>query len=667
MRSLLLSLPLFAAIGCGVGTPITSITTPSISSGIQGKMYGGQQPIVGATVSVFAMNTGSYGAVPTLLGQSVLTDAYGQFSYGTYTCPANNPPVYILGQGGSAGSGYNAAIALTAGIGNCNTAPNVYANINEVTTAATAFALSHFFSSYLGGGHDYFGGTATAAEGNNAGLVAANLNTIPLLVSIPYGTANSSTATVTLDTAKLNSIANTLAACVNTAGPTSIQCTMLFNNTKTPGTNSTPSDVLQAATQMALYPYSNVTNLFNLAGGSPPFPGLGTAPADWTLGASFTAPNLGLSIAGSSVSGTASNIDIDATGRVWFPTNKASAHGVAYFDPATTTFSSVYGTGVTSPQYVAIDTSATPIIYVSDSASNKVVAVSTASPSAAGLTTYTVPGASTLGPIAISANPTTANAVLVSAVTSSSPTGFGFYEFDAANTTPTFQAAYTAPANGIAPYTRDSPSGYYEVEVSSSGSNSYCYLESSYADLIATTPYSYDTVLTRPSTTQCISGGVAQISQGSNEALSVVTTSHLFCSLNQSGCFDAPVATNLPVGIAVDGDRQVWVANSGSTSVSTFAYSNPQSYTVTSPIPYSHSATMPTPYGLAIDRSGNVWTSNAGCVNTTNTPCTPGSYVLSEIIGAAAPVLTPLAVQTINNIGDAVRPASAPVKGRLVQ
>ena len=55
--------------------------------------------------------------------------------------------------------------------------------------------------------------------------------------------------------------------------------------------------------------------------------------------------------------------------------------------------------------------------------------------------------------------------------------------------------------------------------------------------------------------------------------------------------------------------------------------------------------TMSVPYGLAIDNSGNVWVSNAGCVTRTATLCTPGPLVLSELIGAAGPTITPIAAQ----------------------
>jgi len=52
--------------------------------------------------------------------------------------------------------------------------------------------------------------------------------------------------------------------------------------------------------------------------------------------------------------------------------------------------------------------------------------------------------------------------------------------------------------------------------------------------------------------------------------------------------------------------------------------------------------TMVHPAGIAIDVAGNVWVANAGC---TTTGCTPSQFVLSEVIGAAAPTITPIAYQ----------------------
>jgi hypothetical protein len=53
---------------------------------------------------------------------------------------------------------------------------------------------------------------------------------------------------------------------------------------------------------------------------------------------------------------------------------------------------------------------------------------------------------------------------------------------------------------------------------------------------------------------------------------------------------------------------------------------------------------MTIPYGVAIDQAGNVWTSNASCP-ANGLACSATSFTLSELVGAAAPTITPLSMQ----------------------
>jgi hypothetical protein len=51
---------------------------------------------------------------------------------------------------------------------------------------------------------------------------------------------------------------------------------------------------------------------------------------------------------------------------------------------------------------------------------------------------------------------------------------------------------------------------------------------------------------------------------------------------------------------------------------------------------------MTAPYGVGIDATGNVWVTNAGCsVND----CVPGTFTLTEIVGAGFPTITPVSAQ----------------------
>ena len=218
------------------------------------------------------------------------------------------------------------------------------------------------------------------------------------------------------------------------------------------------------------------------------------------------------------------------------------------------------------------------------------------------------------------------------------------------------------PATGLAPFALRSPSRYFEAEVATSGIASPCQLEAPYID--AGVAYN---ILVAITAAPCTTGGVAQLAQVSEESTMAVSSLNELCSYLAHACFTPNVPLSLPEGIAVDGDGNLWIASAGNASVSTLSYARVNStvtdYVTTSPIAYLHGAgqgaTLTQPYGLAIDRSGNVWLSNAGCVSTTGSACSPGSFVLSELIGAAAPTLTPLGLQT-TTITNGSRPALAP-------
>ena len=629
--------------------------TPSAFEGsaMKGSVFGGQQPVTGSTVSVYAVGTSGYGAGATLLA-STTTDSSGDFNFptGTYSCPSAATPIYITAKGGNAGYTTNNNIMLAAGIGSCAAAASLQLNLNEVSTVATAFALSHFFTPALGANStDAFGGTAPGSGTYNAGLVMANTYTIPAILSVASGTALPSTSTVTREPAKLYTLANIIAACVNSAGGTAgdnTNCGILFANTTPPG-GTAPTDTLQAAVQMALYPYQNVATLFNLPPATSPFVGLSTQPNDFTIGISYTASNLGLGVNGGIYSGANTNIDIDADGRIWFPTNSTSAHGLAFFDPSTSAFNGPYITSLVHPQYLAIDntpvSSGGPLVYGTDLGSPLVASTSVNSPGAT-ITSHGLTPNSTVGPIGFVDDPTYPNAALYSVTASNGTTNVWILE----GSNQGISSAFTYAPTGLAPFNYENAATYYETEAATSGASTSCLLEAPYVYQGATN----DDQTILASSSPCVSGGVAQLDEKGNESVIVASSLNQLCSYAFGACFAPAVPLNKPEGIAIDGDHNVWIANAGNASISTLLYTpgrnNASDFMLTSPVPYIHNTgngnTLTTPYGIAIDRSGNVWASNAGCVSTTGTACAPGSFVLSELIGAGAPTVTPIFVQT---------------------
>ncbi len=630
--------------GCGTGL----ISTGSInadSASISGKSFGGQSPIVGATINIYAAGRTGYGSDATLLA-STTTDSSGNFSFpaNAYTCPSPNAPVYILSIGGNTGAGVNSNAVNGVGIGPCSVAPSTYVVMNEVTTVALAYSLSHFFTTTLGtGSTDSFGGPGVNSVDYSPGITNAMFNQVHHMVNINYGGVNAP-PNGSIESAKIYTIANILAACVNTIGttsPTDIRstCGKLFRYTTPSGGGTRPSDTLQAAVQMALYPAQNVNNLFALAPATPAFAGgLTATPNDWTIGMSFTAPNLGLAVD----SGSVSTIDIDTSGRIWFPSNAASATGVAYFDPATEAFTGPYnGTSMVHPQQVAIDGYGSA--WLNDNQSAVVSSYNTASPN-----TFT----------SFSLSLTSTNSVTI-----------GYDD---------------SVAFGLQQYS----SGTFAVSKVSADHSSYALVPNTSSiypyTSIAGDPVGGEALVAEnlPSTRLLASylnppptGGTTSVLAANDNTGQVIFTGNDFvsvrsyagtgnandglCIFSQQACFGLKGGLRLsPIGMVIDGAGALWLADSAGASVqAVFPQStgtNGMVYLNTNNVApnniYLHGpdngGTMVTPYGIAVDNSGNVWVSNAGCTTTT---CTPGSFVLSEIIGAATPTITPVSVQILGN------------------
>lgn len=319
--ALLLALPLMLAIaGCGIGTVQSTGTTGALA--LQGKVHGGQQPVSGATMQLYAVGTagndsaatplipnGSYalGGAPNCVASAnttcypnVLTDASGSFRItGDYTCPSASTQVYLVASGGnpglSAGTTNSSLVMMTA-LGSCgNLSASTFIFVNEVTTVAAAWTLAPFASDAA-----HIGATAT----NSTGIGNAFLNA-RLLADTTSGLAATLPANLTVESGKLYSLANALASCVNSAGGSS--CSPLFS-AATPAGGTAPTDTFTAALNIVRNPGSHVSDVFNLIGSSRPYANdLSQAPNDWTMSMTVTGGGLDLPIA----------LGVDAQGYVW--------------------------------------------------------------------------------------------------------------------------------------------------------------------------------------------------------------------------------------------------------------------------------------------------------------------------------------------------------------
>jgi hypothetical protein len=293
--------------GCGIG-PVTTSSTGTMA--ISGVVHGGQNPVTGSTIQLYTVGSSGNGsaAVP-MLKNAVSTVYGGNFNIDEdYTCgesssnapiPAGSNQVYIVATGGNPGLAAgtnNDKLVLIAALGDCSKlATTSFIEINEVTTAAAAWALAPFMTSYTN-----LGATSTNAAGiQNAFLDAA------LIADTSSGLPATLPSNLSIETDKLTAFADAIASCVNSDGTTG--CNNLFTAATSTGV-SRPGDTLTAALDIVTHPGTNVAAVFNAIGGYTPFATAYTqAPNDWTM--SLTVTGGGLKLPG--------DLAVDAQNNVW--------------------------------------------------------------------------------------------------------------------------------------------------------------------------------------------------------------------------------------------------------------------------------------------------------------------------------------------------------------
>jgi hypothetical protein len=302
--------------GCGVGVRNSAPSEPVAGFAIRGTAFGGQQPIVGASLQLYAANLTGYGnpATPLLAANTNTTDANGGFNItGQYTCPMPDAPVYLVASGGNPGlSASNPNLSEMAALGSCSAiqahASTTVVHLNELTTVAAAYALAPFMTGIAG---------MSTSPSNTTGLNFAFADVNQLVdnaTGASPGTALPQGAI--LPVTQLNALANSLAACVNstggTAGDTS-SCGRLFAAATPPG-GTAPTDIVSAVIDVVQHPGQNIAATYALAAGNAPFqPTLTATPNDWTLAVTYTGGSLS----------TPSAVAVDAVGNVWI-TNRGA-------------------------------------------------------------------------------------------------------------------------------------------------------------------------------------------------------------------------------------------------------------------------------------------------------------------------------------------------------
>ena len=335
------SLAMFAALtlsvsGCATGGfPTQDVTATGVK--FNGSVHGGQQPVSGSSINLYAVSQTAYkGASTSLLTLPVTTDANGNFNItGDYVCPSG-AYVYATATGGNPGLAVgtnNTKIGLMSAIGPCSSLlPTTFISLNEVTTVAAAYTLAPFAASEAA-----IGTSSTNVTGiKNAFALVPNLVTGNGFAVLKTAAGNG-----TAPQAAMNTLANALATCVNTNG-SSTACTTLMTAANVSTTAGTPVDTAQAAINIAQNPGVNVSSIYGLSSASGPFqPTLTTAPNDFTMQITYSGFN------------QVQGMSIDATGNV-YAANSLGAN-IVELSPNGTPLNTLTSPTLYRPQQVAID------------------------------------------------------------------------------------------------------------------------------------------------------------------------------------------------------------------------------------------------------------------------------------------------------------------------
>ncbi len=218
-------------------------------------------------MQLYAVGNGGNGNGATPLIKSTVKSVNGGFTItGDYTCPADingqGVPVYLTATGGNPGLSTangpvnNTALAMVSALGSCDTlyanAATTTLNINEVTTAAAAWALAPFATSLTN-----IASSSTNMQGITNAMLTAQQLADPTTGSSPGSSAPMGSV---MESAKLNTLADILASCVNSNG-TDTNCSGLFTDI-TPMGGTKPSDTFGAALMMVKNPGYNVANIY---------------------------------------------------------------------------------------------------------------------------------------------------------------------------------------------------------------------------------------------------------------------------------------------------------------------------------------------------------------------------------------------------------------------
>jgi hypothetical protein len=561
-----------------------------------------------------------------MLTQTVTSDGLGMFQLkGNYTCGQSSAgdtitgsnQVYLVATGGNTSptsTTSNPALILVTAIGPCtNLATTPFFTINEVTTAAAAWALASFSSSATA-----IGATAT----NTLGITNAFLDAA-LLANPTTGAGATLPTGLTIEAGKLNALADALNTCTATDGSA---CTPLFT-AATPTAGAAPIDTFTAALNIVHHPGENVAAVYATIAATPPFATtpLTASPNDWTMSLTVTGGGLFYPTA----------LGIDTQNNVWVADE---AGPLSAFNPqgtplSTTGFGIVSGIPLISDVYgLAIDPSNN--IWVTNEQG------------------YGGGGSGSVTEFYGVNNPATLG-------TSPAPGGYGsvfFPDSIAADTNGYIYAANTGTSSATVYNSSGTVVSAYLGESSglTAGQNAIA-IDASHGFWISDNSQDvahFSSTGTLLANAACCSEslGIATDSagdlwiadylggaDGQGAVAEAVTDSSGNTTVPISGLTTGGI--NYPATVAVDSAQNVWFTNRINNSITELAGVNSTLPVATAISPstgvyttggYGLDAGLDEPYSLLPDRSGNLWVSNFG-VDT-----------VTLFFGLAAPTVTPL-------------------------
>jgi hypothetical protein len=682
LLALMASSAVFTAGCANMATTATNTTPLGQAATLSGKVHGGNQPVVGAAVTLYYAGQKGSPGTPASLAATTTTDTAGSFAFikdttngnaadngttDTFSCPLTSDPlVYVISKGGNTQNNgdatqNNAAAAFISVYGTCNelSAAN-HVNLTEVTTVATMAAVQQFFNPF-GTIDDAIVADGTGQQYNIVKQLPA---TIALLADPSAGTAVTSTTlnagsgninpavsvTATPEPGKVNLIANILSACINSATAASGNCGSLMTSATPPNAAFTSNfangsfppaiDTLQAIYYLLTNPTSggsgNQSTLFGLAGGvSGPYqPALATQPSDWTIAVNFTST----STCGTSTGGSGGfisspiDINIDAADNVWIANSQAGTGNLSEISGAGVPTTCVFLGAGGSKGGATIDSSNN--VWIGSGAN-----LYRYNPSSASATTFPT----TVSPIGVTADGL--GNVYFTAVAGA--VGSLYQIPNAATSAPTAPVQIstnvgTSPVRLMPDFQQTTSAPFVTVQGN-----------------IFVTSGTTSVAEVSPSTgTGNLNGFLTTTipTSGDSYGISLSHDNKLFISSIDSGAIDGlglsgGVYTNLsgfpfntpgtigiatPTSVSVDGRLNVWIPNNangtGTGSVSELGSQGTAAGLSPSTGFQKDASYLTSGRALAVDQAGNVWVAG------------DGANFITEIVGAGVPLFQPYAV-----------------------